>query len=68
MTGHKFYCNIRANHYVNRGSWFFEVKITDMPEGAATRIGWAQKNANLQVRLCLLNLYFFTEEGYILDF
>ena len=56
MTGHKFYCNIRANHYVNRGSWFFEVKITDMPEGAATRIGWAQKNANLQV-ICVICIF-----------
>jgi hypothetical protein len=49
VTGHKFYCTIRANHFVNRGSWFFEAKITDLPEGAATRIGWAQKYANLQV-------------------
>ena len=52
VTGHKFYCLIRANHFVNNGSWFFEVKIQDLPEGAATRIGWAQKNANLQVNLC----------------
>ena len=51
VTGHKFYCLIRANHFVNNGSWFFEVKIQDLPEGAATRIGWAQKNANLQAPL-----------------
>ena len=51
VTGHKFYCTIRANHFVNRGSWYFEVKILDLPEGAATRIGWAQKNANLQAPL-----------------
>ena len=47
--GHKFYCTIRANHYVNRGNWYFEAKIVDLPDGAATRIGWAQRNANLQV-------------------
>ena len=52
--GHKFYCTIRANHYVNRGTWYFEAKIVDLPEGAATRIGWAQKNANLQVILLLI--------------
>ena len=51
VTGHKFYCTIRANHSVNRGTWYFETKILDMPEGAATRIGWAQKNANLQAPL-----------------
>ena len=48
-VGHKFYCTIRANHYVNRGTWYYEAKIIDLPEGAATRIGWAQRNANLQV-------------------
>ena len=51
VTGHKFYCTIRANHFVNRGTWYFETKILDLPEGAATRIGWAQKNANLQAPL-----------------
>ena len=49
--GHKFYCTVRANHYVNRGTWYFEAKIMDLPEGAATRIGWAQKSANLQAPL-----------------
>ena len=48
VSGNKFYCTIRANHSVNRGTWYFEAKIVDLPEGAATRIGWAQKNANLQ--------------------
>lgn len=51
VSGHKFYCTIRANHSVNRGAWFFETKVLDMPEGAAVRIGWAQKNANLQAPL-----------------
>ena len=45
-----YFC-FRANHYVNRGAWYFETKILDMPEGAATRIGWAQKNGNLQAPL-----------------
>ena len=51
VSGNKFYCTIRANHSVNRGTWYFEAKIVDLPEGAATRIGWAQKNANLQAPL-----------------
>jgi len=51
VSGNKFYCTIRANHSVNRGTWYFEAKIVDIPEGAATRIGWAQKNANLQAPL-----------------
>ena len=51
MTGHKFYCTIRANLGVSRGRWYFETKLVSMPEGAATRIGWAQKNANLQAPL-----------------
>jgi Set1/Ash2 histone methyltransferase complex subunit ASH2 len=51
LTGHKFYCTIRANHSVARGNWYFETKILDMPEGAATRIGWSQRNANLQAPL-----------------
>lgn len=51
LTGHKFYCTVRSNLYVNRGTWYFEAKIADLPEGAATRIGWAQKNANLQAPL-----------------
>jgi len=51
VMGHKFYCTIRANHSVNRGDWYFEARVVDLPEGAATRIGWAQKNANLQAPL-----------------
>lgn len=33
---------------VSRGSWYFEAKITDLPEGGATRIGFGQPHANLQ--------------------
>jgi Set1/Ash2 histone methyltransferase complex subunit ASH2 len=51
VTGTKFYCSARATHSVSRGNWYFEVKLVDMPEGSATRIGWAQKNANLQAPL-----------------
>lgn len=51
LTGFKFYCTVRANHSVSRGTWYFETKIADMKEGAATRIGWAQRYANLQVPL-----------------
>ena len=40
VAGHKVYCTIRGNHSVNRGNWYFEAKIVDMPEGAATRYGF----------------------------
>ena len=33
------------------GNWYYEVRVSDLPEGAALRIGWAQKNANLQAPL-----------------
>lgn len=48
VTGEKGYCMIRATHGVSRGSWYFEARITDMPEGSATRIGFAQQFSNLQ--------------------
>lgn len=68
MTGTKFYCSARATHSVNRGNWYFEIKVrarlrlgwiftnpgaqvVELPEGAAVRVGWAQKNANLQAPL-----------------
>ena len=51
MTGAKFYCSARATHSVNRGNWYFEIKVVELPEGAAVRVGWAQKNANLQAPL-----------------
>jgi len=51
VTGTKFYCSARGTHGVSRGNWYFEVKLIEMPEGSATRIGWAQKNANLQAPL-----------------
>jgi len=51
VTGTKFYCSARATHSVSRGSWYFEIKVVDLPDGAAVRVGWAQKNANLQAPL-----------------
>lgn len=51
VTGTKFYCTARATHSVSRGNWYFEAKVVEMPEGAAARIGWAQKNANMQAPL-----------------
>ncbi|XP_042908514.1 set1/Ash2 histone methyltransferase complex subunit ASH2 isoform X3 [Parasteatoda tepidariorum] len=48
VTGEKGYCMARATHGVNRGTWYFECTIEDMPEGSATRLGWSQALANLQ--------------------
>lgn len=36
---------------VNRGRWYFELTIEEMPEGAATRIGWGREYGNLQAPL-----------------
>ncbi|XP_048581166.1 set1/Ash2 histone methyltransferase complex subunit ASH2 isoform X2 [Nematostella vectensis] len=51
VTGEKGYSMIRASHGVNRGAWFYEVTIEDMPEDSATRIGWSQLYGNLQAPL-----------------
>lgn len=48
ITGDKGYSMIRSTHGVAHGAWFFEAIITDKPSNSATRIGWAQKLANLQ--------------------
>ncbi|GFX24063.1 hypothetical protein TNCV_2435561 [Trichonephila clavipes] len=48
VTGEKGYCMARATHGVNRGTWYFEVTMEDVPDGAATRLGWSQLLANLQ--------------------
>lgn len=52
MTCFSFICfelsiNFVQKHYfaylgVNRGTWYFEITIEDMPDGAATRLGWSQ--------------------------
>ena len=26
VTGYKFYCTVRANHFVNLGTWYYEAK------------------------------------------
>nr|CAG4644671.1 EOG090X03NS [Leptodora kindtii] len=51
VTGEKGYCMARATHYVNRGSWYWECTIEEMPDTAATRIGFAQSFGNLQAPL-----------------
>lgn len=51
ITGEKGYCMVRANHGVSRGVWYYEIKITEMPDNSATRIGWAQELADLQTPL-----------------
>ncbi|CAL1287269.1 unnamed protein product [Larinioides sclopetarius] len=48
VTGEKGYCMARATHGVNRGTWYFEMTIEDVPDGAAARLGWSQPLANLQ--------------------
>ncbi|XP_069680550.1 set1/Ash2 histone methyltransferase complex subunit ASH2 [Periplaneta americana] len=51
VTGEKGYCMVRATHAVSRGCWYWEATIEEMPEGSATRLGWAQEYANLQAPL-----------------
>lgn len=51
VTGEKGYCMIRATHSVSRGSWYFEVRIDEMSEGSAVRMGWGQEYGNLQAPL-----------------
>ena len=36
---------------VSQGSWYYECKIKDQPEGSHTRLGWCQQLANLQAPL-----------------
>uniref|UniRef100_T1INU9 B30.2/SPRY domain-containing protein n=1 Tax=Strigamia maritima TaxID=126957 RepID=T1INU9_STRMM len=51
VIGDKGYSMVRATHGINRGSWYFEAKIEEMPEGSATRLGWSQALGNLQAPL-----------------
>ncbi|KAF5276969.1 hypothetical protein FQR65_LT16109 [Abscondita terminalis] len=48
VTGEKGYSMVRATHWVNRGCWYWEATIQEMPEGSAIRMGWGQDYANLQ--------------------
>ncbi|XP_050343339.1 set1/Ash2 histone methyltransferase complex subunit ASH2 isoform X1 [Nymphalis io] len=51
VTGEKGYCMVRATHGVSRGAWYWEAAVEEMPEGAATRLGWGRRYANLQAPL-----------------
>ncbi|XP_001605857.2 set1/Ash2 histone methyltransferase complex subunit ASH2 isoform X1 [Nasonia vitripennis] len=51
VTGDKGYCMIRSTHSICKGTWYWEAKIDEMPEGSATRLGWGQEYANLQAPL-----------------
>ncbi|KAF5273018.1 hypothetical protein FQR65_LT04760 [Abscondita terminalis] len=51
VTGEKGYCMVRATHWVNRGCWYWEATVEEMPEGSAVRLGWGQDYANLQAPL-----------------
>ncbi|XP_017849432.1 set1/Ash2 histone methyltransferase complex subunit ASH2 isoform X2 [Drosophila busckii] len=51
VTGERGYSQVRATHSVNRGCWYYEVTIEEMPDGAATRLGWGREYGNLQAPL-----------------
>ncbi|XP_045519047.1 set1/Ash2 histone methyltransferase complex subunit ASH2 isoform X1 [Pieris brassicae] len=51
VTGDKGYCMVRATHGVSRGIWYWEASVEEMPEGAAARVGWGRRYANLQAPL-----------------
>ncbi|XP_061710931.1 set1/Ash2 histone methyltransferase complex subunit ASH2 isoform X1 [Cydia pomonella] len=51
VTGEKGYCMVRATHGVSRGAWYWEATVEEMPEGAASRLGWGRRYANLQAPL-----------------
>ncbi|XP_053212071.1 set1/Ash2 histone methyltransferase complex subunit ASH2-like [Panonychus citri] len=48
VIGDKGYCMARATHGAHYGSWFYEIKINDMPDGSHVRLGWSQELGNLQ--------------------
>lgn len=48
VTGERGYCMARATHGAHVGTYYYEVTVTDMPEGSAARIGWSQELGNLQ--------------------
>ncbi|XP_033122323.1 set1/Ash2 histone methyltransferase complex subunit ASH2-like isoform X2 [Anneissia japonica] len=51
VTGEKGYSMVRATHGVNRGCWYYEVTIEEMPPETCTRIGWSLSLGNLQAPL-----------------
>lgn len=48
VTGERGYCMARGTHGAHLGTYYYEVTVTDMPEGSAARIGWSQELGNLQ--------------------
>lgn len=48
VTGDRGYCMVRGTHGAHLGSYYYEVIVSDMPEGSAARIGWSQELGNLQ--------------------
>uniref|UniRef100_A0A0B7APG6 B30.2/SPRY domain-containing protein n=1 Tax=Arion vulgaris TaxID=1028688 RepID=A0A0B7APG6_9EUPU len=48
VTGEKGYSMIRASHGVSYGEWYFEVRIDEMPNDNAARVGWSLSLGNLQ--------------------
>lgn len=48
VSGEKGYCMVRATHGVHCGRYYYEVTISEMGQGSATRIGWSQELGNLQ--------------------
>lgn len=48
VSGDRGYCMVRATHGANYGTYYYEVKIVEMPEGSAVRLGWSQELGNLQ--------------------
>ncbi|RUS90725.1 hypothetical protein EGW08_001529 [Elysia chlorotica] len=48
VSGEKGYSMIRASHGVNHGNWYFEVKVNEMQNESAARIGWSLALGNLQ--------------------
>lgn len=48
VTGERGYCMARATHGAHVGTYYYEVTVTDMPDGSAARIGWSQELGNLQ--------------------
>jgi Set1/Ash2 histone methyltransferase complex subunit ASH2 len=44
----KGYRVLRATHGVSSGTWYFEIKVTDMKRSAAVRVGWATLRADVE--------------------
>lgn len=48
VTGEKGYSMIRGSHGVSHGNWYFEIKVEDMANDSAARVGWSLALGNLQ--------------------